>query len=354
MSYSNQSYYQCEDCSRNILERKNKKHCRTCGKTLCLEYNYSHFGYCNDCIQKFETRPVEEKYNIMKMFRSALKTGPIFLTVFAVIFGISSLVLFTIFLIRFLSGSDMDFIFGYIAAGQFPLSLLFFWLAGKVRNKNERGLNEVERRIVEFKNQISLEGPSRNRSFSTQYRQTSPNVYQRVPESQPIPSEIPIKIIKDPEKRKKIAYTTLLVFASILMIAGVIHIGLSFSWYPFIFISMGEIGFSSFLFWLGSGIKKGKWTKTQGDSGNVRIIRNPNEALENTERSKKSLKRVRIVLWVFIILLGIAGITHPIVFFAITFPDPFFAILGGIELIVTFLLILLNKVVKNKLESLSV
>ncbi|MHA1112159.1 MAG: hypothetical protein ACTSRE_13710, partial [Promethearchaeota archaeon] len=228
MSYSDQSYYQCEDCSRSILERKNKKYCRTCGKTLCIECNYSHFGYCNDCKQKFEDRPVEEKYNIMKMFKSAMKAGPVFFTVLSILFGISSVILGIMYFIR-----EDRWILGILAASELPLSIFFFWIANLIRKKNERGLNEVEIRIVEFKNQISPEGFRQNRTYSTQYRQTSPKFNVESSESQTPFTEIPIHIVKDPEKRKKIGYISLWVFASILMLSGVIHIGLSFSWYPF-------------------------------------------------------------------------------------------------------------------------
>ena len=347
MSYSEQTYFQCEDCGRGILERKNKKNCRTCGKILCKECNHNHFGYCYKCRQDFEDRPVEEKYAIMKMFQSALKSGPILLTAIGIILGIASIVLASIFL--FLGRNS---IFLYIAIGQFPLSLLFFWLASKVRQNNERGLAEVERRVIEFKNQISPEGPKEISKYSTQYRQTTPKSNQTSSENQtPISDIPPIHIIKDPEKRKRIAFINLYVFASLLMISGVIHIGLSFSWYPFIFISMGEIAFSSLLFWLGNGIKNGRWTTTPGKvSGTVRIIRNSNENPRSEEKRLKSYKRIRAVLWFFIVILGIASISHTMVFFFVTFPDPLFIVLGMCELGATILLILLTRVIKNKME----
>ena len=345
MSYSDQSYYQCEDCSRGILERKNKNHCRTCGKILCTECHYSHFGYCNNCRQDFEDRPAKEKYNIMKMFQSALKSGPILLSALGAIFGIASIVLASIFLF---SGSN--FVLIYIAAGEFPLSLLFFWLASRVRNKNERGLAEVERRVEEFKNQISPENPRDTRSYSPQYTHNKPNLFQQTPESQPDVSKIPIHLIKDPESSKKTAYIALWIFASFILISGIIHIGLSFGWYPFIFISMGEIGFSSLLFWLGSGIKNGKWRTTRGKMGNVMNVPNPVEIQKNSANPKKSLKIALIITWVFIGLLGTATLSHFFVFLFVTIGTPLFGILSGIELVVTILLILVNRTIKSKME----
>ena len=114
MSFSEQSFSQCEDCGRSI-ERTNKKHCRTCGKKICSECNYAHFGYCKSCRNKFEERPVEEKYQIMKMFLDGLKSGPIFLMVLGAMLGIASIVLAFIFLF---SGRNRVLI--YIAAGEFP------------------------------------------------------------------------------------------------------------------------------------------------------------------------------------------------------------------------------------------
>lgn len=347
MSYSDQSYYQCEDCSRNILERKNKKNCRTCGKTLCMECNYSNFGYCKECRQKFEDRPAEEKYNIMRAFKGALKAGPVFFTFLGVILGIASLVLVILYFTLVNQG-----VLGTIAAIELPLSIFFFWIANKIRKKNERGLEEVDRRIVEFRTQISPEGLGQKRTYSTQYRQTTQNFYQKAPATQPTLSEIPIKIIKDPEIRRKTAYIPLWVFASFLMISGVIHIGLSFSWFPFIFISIGEMGLSTLLFWLGSGIKKGKWVTTRGKAGSVRIVRNPNEPPINVERTKKSLKTARVVIWFFIVILSIGTISHFFVFIFVK--ERLFGILSGIELIVTFLLVLLNKLIRTKMQNRSI
>ena len=81
------------------------------------------------------------------------------------------------------------------------------------------------------------------------------------------------------------------------------------------------------------------------------IIRNPIEIQANADSSTKSLKIGKIVVLVFMILLGVAGVPHIIVFFTITYPEPLFGILGGVELTVTILLVLLYRLIKTKMEN---
>ena len=348
-----QSFDQCVDCGKTFFEKKDIKRCKKCGKLLCTDCEYSSFGFCNQCRQEFEELSPTVKYDIMMKFKGALRGGSIFFLLFGVLFGISSLILMIIFLVR----NDRR-ILGILAASGFLLSVLFFWIARKYNKKFARNFQEVERRIVEFKNQIQPEGPRQNRSYSTQYRQTSSSFKQQTVNRQKNPSEIPIRIHIDPEMKKKATYKTLWFFAFFLMIAGIIHLGLFFSGILFFgFISFGEISVSILLIWLGKSIKrgrvKGKLFKLQSSSNRMQgerpyQLQNERPIPGQTNSPKQGWL---LFIYFFIFIIGLAALIHSIIFLSSSSEYSLFGALGGIEIIITLILIWISKKIKTRLNN---